>query len=87
MQPKHSKPTNAELLDQAWKDLAARAAVKEPPPGAMSVYAFAKLAGQSVPSARYFLNKEVQEGRMIAGNYSVVVRGQKHTARLFTLKS
>lgn len=74
-------------IEAMWAEMAARAAVKVPPPGSMSVYDFAKLAKQTVPSARYFLNNEVLEGRMDAGNYSIMVRGQKHTVRLFTPKA
>lgn len=87
MPPKNSKPTNAQMLDAAWAALAARAAVKEPPPGSKSVYDFAKLSGKSAAAARYFLNAEVQAGRMECGNYTVSDGAQGHTVKLYTPKA
>jgi hypothetical protein len=84
MQPKNSKPTNASQFDAAWAEFAARASKKEPPAGSLSVYQFAEMAGKSVPQARYFLNREVQAGRMTSGTYSVLVNGQHHTVKLYT---
>jgi predicted transcriptional regulator len=73
-----------QSIESMWADLSRRASVKQPPHGSMTVYDFAKLAGQTVPSARYFLNNEVRAGRMIADNYSIWRSGQKHTVKLFT---
>ena len=72
-----------QSYDAMWASIAARAAIKEPPAGAMSAVEFAKLSNRTIPSAKRFLHKEELEGRMESDNYKVRVSGQQHTVRLY----